>query len=234
MAVDARQERKVKRNLLFRVLLSLTIALSLLACSRPYSLSNLPATTVVPYQLQLEFSSALDDLYYVLSGPIETYSRFPVNARLSGLLREQTLQQSSLGASSQVILKVHIEQLNTEFDEIGQIRPEEPVLVAMAGSVFFGRGGSFLAGDKDRRGDFSLPEATYKTARMAVSLRLERAGEALGDKRVVVEHTESHYWYDEGSMFVEKYRYSYESVLNEIYRKVLAEVGTFVEQTLGG
>ena len=217
----------MKRNILFRSLLSLTVALSLLACSRQYSLSNLPSPTAVPYQLELVFSSALEELYYVFSGPAFTYGRFPVNERLSALLREQTQRQSSPKASRKVVLKVHIEQLKTAFEEIGQNRRVEPVLVAMLGG-----GRSLLAGDNDRQGDFSLPEATYKTARMTVFLQLEIAGQQLGEEKVEVEHTRSHYWYDESTFFVDYYRYSYEPVLDEIYRKVLAEVGGFVGQTL--
>ncbi len=223
----------MKRNIFLRSLLSLTIALSVLACSRPYSLSNLPSTRVVPYQLKLEYSSALEDLYYVLAGPAFSYDRFPVNARLSALLKEQTQQQSFPRASSLVTLKVHIEQLKTEFDEIGLNHPAEPVLVAMAGSAVLGGGWSFLANDNDRQGDFSLPEETHKTARMTLILQLERAGQLLGEKKVEVEHTASHYWYHESTIFVDYYRYSYEPVLDGVFRKVLAEVGMFVEQTLG-
>ncbi len=224
----------MKSNIPLRVLLSLTVALSVLACSRPYSLSNLPSPTVVPYQLKLEFSSALEDLHYVLSGPAFTYDRFPVNARLSSLLREQAKRQSSTGATRQAVLQVHIEQLQTEFDEIGQNRPEKQVLVAMTGAAVAGGGQLLLASDPDGQDGFPLPEVTHKTARMTLFLQLKRAGQQVGEKRVEVEHTESHYWYYEGSGFVGYYRYSYEPVFDEIYRKVLAEVGTFVEQTLGG
>jgi hypothetical protein len=228
-----RQEETMKSKILFKSLLSLLVALSVLACSRPYSLSNLPSTRVVPYQLKLEFSSALEDLYYVLSGPAFSYGRFPVNARLSALLKEQTQQQSSPRASSLVVLKVHVEQLKTEFDEIGQNRPAEPVLVAMAWPSVPGGGWSFLASDYDRQDDFPLPEETHKRAQMTLSLQLERAGQLLGEKKVKVEHTASHYWYYESLAFADYYRYSYEPVLDEIFRKVLAEAGTFVEQTLG-
>ncbi len=218
----------MKSNILLKSLLSLTLALSLSACSKPYSLSNLPKTTAVPYQLQLEFSSALDDLYYVFSGPALTYSRFPVNTRLSALFREQTQQQSSPSAPSRAVLKIHIEQLKTEFDEIGQNRPAEPVLVATLGD-----GRAFLAGDFNQGGDFPLPRITRKTARMTLLLQLERAGQTLEEKRVEIEHTESHNWYEEDGSFVDYYRYSYKPVLDGIYRKALVEVGTFVEQTLG-
>lgn len=219
----------MKRNILFRAILPLVIVLSLLACSRQHSLRPLHSARVVPYQLELEFSSALKELYYVFSGPAFTYGRFPVNARLSALLRHQAQQQSSPNASRQVLLKVHVVQLKTEFDEIGQNRLAEPVLVAMAGSTVW----SLLISDRDREGDFSLPERTSKTARMALLLRLERSGQLLGEKKLEVEHTESHYWYNDSPVFIDYHRYNYEPVLDELYRKVLAEVGSFVEQTLG-
>lgn len=220
----------MSRKIFCRWFLALVVVAGGLACSRPYTLSELPPATVVPYQLQLEFSSALDELYYVLSGPAQTYARFPVNARLSALLREQARRQSAPGAVEEAVLRVHIEQLQTEFEEIGQNRLREPVLIAVAGTVT----PWLLAGDVDGGGDFPLPESTTKTARMTLSLQLERAGEPLGEKKVAVEHAEKRYWYHEPSLFVDSYRYSYAPVLDGIYRKTLVEVGSFVEQTLRG
>jgi len=234
-AVLSAREETMKKNFLFKSFLFGVLALSLFACSRPYSLSRIPSAAAVPYQLKLEFSSALNELYYVFSGPAPTYARFPVNARLSVLLKEQTMRQSSPAATSMVTLKVHIENVTTDFDEIGLIHPEKNVQIAMAEPAVLSDGRFFLAdfmGDRDGGG--SLPEATHKTIRMRVLLQLEKAGQVLGEKRLEVEHTESHYWYDESGVLIDYYRYSYEPVFDEIYRKVLAETGAFVAQTLGG
>ncbi len=222
------------RHIFLRLFFSLALALSVLACSRPYSLSRLPVATPVPYQLSLEFSSALEDLYYVMSGPAFTYARFPVNERMTALLKAQTQRQSSLGASGQAVLRVRIEKLQTMFDEIGlKDRPRKPILVAMAGTVVSDAGRLFLISDIDSGGDFPLPVSTRKTVRMTLLLQVEKAGQQLGEKRVVVEFTEAHHWYDEDSVSVDYYRYNFEPVLDEVYRKALAEVGAFVEQTLG-
>ncbi|MCF6178012.1 MAG: hypothetical protein L3J63_01295 [Geopsychrobacter sp.] len=223
----------MKKHILLKSFLMLTMILVLFGCSRPYSLSRLPSPTVVPYQLTLDFSSTLNDLYYIFSGPAFTYDRFPVNARLSALLRGQTGQQSSPTASNPVVLKIRIEQLTTGFEEIG-FNPVEGSVFPVMAKLTPGSGQFLLASGIDGTGgDFPLPEATHKSANMKVLLQLERAGQLLAEKTLDVAYTESHYWYDEDSVLVDYYRYSYAPVLDEIYRKVLAETGDFVAQVLG-
>jgi len=186
----------------------------------------------VPYQISLNFSSNLPELYYVMSGPGFTYGRFRVNERFSGLLRELASNQSLPGSEAAATLDVHIASLQTEFDEIGQRPAIHPGRVKVAALQPITKVASLeLAADMEP-GDFNLPETTYKRARLELQLRLRVGDQIVAERLIQVKHTERHDWYDESPAMLSLKRYDYGSVFEDLYRKALKEVSQFLEEVL--
>ena len=185
-----------------------------------------------PYQLSLDFHSTLPDPYYVLSGPAQTYDRFPVNERFAQLLRERLARQSQPGAERNAVLAVYVEALHTSFDEIG-LGPKSGNIRLAMNETAMADAGPEMVGDMDRDGDFNLPEETIKQATMELRLVLSSAGRVLGEKSLNVSYTEKHNWYFEHPATLVFARYGYASVLEGLYREAQQEISGFLAAQLG-
>jgi len=187
----------------------------------------------VPYRINVDFSSELPDRYYVMSGPAFTYGRFRVNKRFSALLRQRTVKQSNPTSSTAVQLEVHITALHTDFEEIGLGPTVRPLNLAMAGMLASANDGGMGVQDNMDRGDFNLPETTYKTADMDLLVSLQKGGQVIAKRPIRAHFTEQHDWYNETpDVLLDRHRYDYGSVLEGVYREALKEISRFIEETL--
>lgn len=185
--------------------------------------------TALPYQFSLKFSSTLPELYYVLSGPAYTYGRFPVNRDFSARVQERLARQSQPGAERTAVLEVRLESLETSFEEIGSAPGKRYYHLAESGTFMADTGPMLLAGDFDSDGDFNLPEETTKLATMDLTVRLTRDGALVAEKDLSVSYRETYNWYFDHPAMQNYARYSYEPVLQGLYREALREISRFLE-----
>jgi len=136
-----------------------------------------PLVERVPYKILVHYSSDLPNLYYVLSGPFQSYQRFAVNESFQRRLDFYAAAKSTPSASQTLELSIQVKKLLTTFDRIG-ILPEDrrPVRVAQADLLVRGDW-PLSVFDSRSDGPYSdLPEQITKTATLRVQVTITLPG----------------------------------------------------------
>jgi hypothetical protein len=192
----------------------MAVALALAGCASPGPQSLPEPLPPLPYRITLEFTSAIPDPYYVLSGPSESYLRVPFNSWAKGaLLRRLAVRSAGVGAP-EVTLRVHLVSLQTSYREVGS-GPGGGVPLS-SGLI----GPLLLVGDDLEGGDGRhIPTEIHKGARLEAELRLDREGRSLVRKNLTPEVRETVYWED-----FNDWSYDYGDVLRQVIGRLVKDV----------
>lgn len=192
-------------------LLCLAVMLLLTGCAAgPRRSSALSAAELRARGWELEVSSEVPEPYYVLSGPGQSYKRFPLKAFLEAGLAENLARRPSLTGGGSV-LRVHLAAVKTGFEEVG---------VPLSG------GHDSMGG-----GPVGHPGLPVVTKRVELELRATiGAGAGAVTKPIRVEAVEvidvAHY--------DPRWAYDYDGVVDEAVAKAARAIDAFVNAALRG
>ena len=172
------------------------------------------AVTPLPYHLVLEWSSALANPYYVLAGPGVSYRRFPFNDWAQTALRQRLALRSGPSSAPTVRVVVHLQQLTTDYSEIG-------AAPAFGRMRYAGLGGfvGVLSDDNDEDGGPPTPEDIFKSAQLTGELRLVRDDKVLLRRSLSAKVRQQINWQD-----FDSWTYDYGSVLKQVIRIMVSDV----------
>jgi hypothetical protein len=196
------------------------------------------AVLPAPVPVETRLTSALRDPYYVLTGPVETYRGYRLERRFGRLLDEYAGRKSGAGGPP-LLLTVHLESLTTGYHQIGGRQRERryraalpgtrpPLLLASAGGPEGSLVGLRRFGGLDRDdGGPSIPYEITKRATLTAVVAVADRGDTLVRETVTREAVEVVSWED-----YDRWAYDYGGVLEEAFRKVLAEADRLVDEAV--
>lgn len=196
-----------------------------------------PAVERLGGKVAVQFSSAVADPYYVLSGPVESYEAFRFNAMFREALGRYAAAKSGPG-EEEVTLVVHLEALTTGYRQLGAGIPHQggdwaaagPIQLAAAGrEVARGPFRSAAHFDEDG-GDWSFPAEVTKSAALRFSAELRAAGIPAA-RESLSAHAELTVTWDDWDPWGPQWAlraYEYGPVLQGVIRDAMARIDGFV------
>ncbi|PNU21775.1 hypothetical protein C2E25_00670 [Geothermobacter hydrogeniphilus] len=213
--------------------LPLLIVLLLSSCTEPPLVRRTrePAASV-PYRLELDFSSALPDPFYLFAGPMETYNRYPVNGALKRLLTETLDRQQGAAGSLQAVVAFRLLALIPRFDQYGLLNfPVSRTVMVFEEKAFF-----LQRAEMDGGGDggIDLPLEVHRGATLIGELRIRVEGREIHRQTLEIVVREVIYRDDDDrSKYLYSDRFDFGPVLERVLLKSAAEVSRIVALTLG-
>ncbi|HSH69796.1 MAG TPA: hypothetical protein VK997_07750 [Deferrisomatales bacterium] len=204
-----------------------------LAGPEVYPLPPLPRT---PYAIELVYTSALADPYYVMAGPAESYARYSITTQFEALLRHQLVQLSDPASDRSATLAVHLSALTTRYRRLGSSPPPtapQGPRYAMLGTdppAFLaawqtGRFGDLM--DREDQ-DADIPAEIRKGATLFATVELSGDGVPSLRQSVAAEYDDLITRWE----FDPRDAYSYTDVLDQTLRVATAEITAIVQTTL--
>jgi hypothetical protein len=182
-------------------------------CTSPRPEVRLEPLPPLPFRVALEFSSALPDPYYVLSGPSDTYRRFPFNGWTRSALSSRLAARSGT-ETPEVTVVVQLVSLQTSYREMGSgPGPGAPLYSGIPGR-------SLLAGDDFDGGDGRhIPTEIHKSAQLTAELSLRQGGRTLVRKTLTPEAMATVYWEN-----FDAWSYDYGDVLKQVITRLVKDI----------
>ncbi|MDF1552514.1 MAG: hypothetical protein P1P84_05595 [Deferrisomatales bacterium] len=196
----------------------------------------LPPPPRTPYAIDLVYTSALADPYYVMAGPAESYARYSITAQFAALLQHQLVQLSDPGSARAATLTVHLSALTTRYRRLGSSPPPaapQGTRYAMLGSDppailaawQTGRFGDLM--DREDQ-DADIPAEIRKGATLIATVEISGDGVAPLRQTVTAEYDDLITRWE----FDPRDAYSYTDVLDQTLRVATAEITAIVQTTL--
>lgn len=191
-------------------------------CSLAREAAQVPAGPPLPYHFTLNFGSKIADPYYVLSGPIESYRRFPFNRWAKSALQTRLAALSGDPSGPAVNVDLRLLELKTGYSQVG----DGPTL---ADPRYGGIGRlPLLAGDDMDSGDGPyIPSEIHKSVDLKADLTVSRDGRELLHKPLEIHIKTVIYWRD-----FDAWSYDYGHILNLAIHRLSRDVEDNLRQTL--
>ena len=190
----------------------------------------LPSPARTPFDLTLEYTSELNDPYYVTSGPAESYARYPISAQFRALIERQTAALSTPGSPRRATLSVRVTTLTTRYDQLGAAPTPHPPTGPRYGSMQQHPTvvpATFLA-EYQMDGNSNIPEEIRKGATLTAAVELHGDGFAPVQQTVRAVHDDVIVRWDYSPLWA----YNYTEVLDLTLRAATAEITAVVQATL--
>jgi hypothetical protein len=196
---------------------------------------EIPVAKQVAGKVEVRFSSAIADPYYVLSGPVESYESFHFNGMFRGALERYAAAKSGPGEGL-VKLVVHLERLSTGYRQLGAGLPPAGAPLARAGrlqlaSADAGAPLGLISQFRDDGGDWSFPEEITKSAALGFAVEVQSAGSAPSRESLSVSADVTVTWDDLdpwGPQWSAK-AYAYGPVLEAVTRNAIRRIDALLE-----
>lgn len=183
-----------------------------------------PLVERVPYKILLHYSSDLPNPYYVLSGPFQSYGRFQVNAFFQDRLEAYLSDKSDPRAAQAIELLVHVTQLQTTYDRLGNLpAPVHPVRLAALGMGFGGLGFGGLIGDQDD----DRPQQITKTAQLHAQVTIKLPDQSAKREEIIGRSIQILEREDMGLR-----THDYSPLIAEVQAAAIDEIDRLLDQTL--
>jgi len=198
--------RVVVRNILLTALL-------LSGCVGHYaSPIEMPGTSF-PYAVDIDLSSQIDDPYYVMSGPSETYRRFSFNGWCRSALQQFRVENFKTGDQPVLSINIVLIKLKTSYDEFGMMP--------------YQGGLALFSGLDDDDGGLDVPVEIYKGAALTAEIQLVANGEVILSKRLQPSFNTTVHGED-----FDSWSYDYGPVLRGVIQQLLEDISLALPRSI--
>jgi hypothetical protein len=206
-----------------RILLGLSAALVVASPAAWGAKGDVQVTPPPGYRFDLRFTSAVPDLYYVLSGPAQSYARYRVNEQLRKALEGYCGRAVAASGEGAVSLGVHLESVTTNYEEIGAYLPAGDVAGLRLASF---EGFGWPNWDREWDGP-SIPERITKSVVLTLETEIARPGappRRESSHASATEVIDRYHW--------DRWAYDYAEVIEQAVRNAVVEVDRILRSAL--